>query len=282
VIERARAIATPVTLMALAVMCGVAVALTLDLGVLPDGDSAYVAMRVRDSTSSHPPLVGMPTTLAIDVIEANHLGPLEFYVLGAMDRIFLRSAWSLPVAAGIAVWLSLATAVAAARSVWGPFASVLAGLAGAWLVWTTGSHTVTEIVNFSPPIYGCFAGLVALAAALDGASRWLPAAVFWLSYAAHAHLSFGPIGIAFAALAVVVAFLPAVDLSPRWRWGTLGVAALCWLPVLIDQLTATCPRFGGPAPRRRRLPPGWTSAATWPVKCWVCRRRSAPARSSRA
>lgn len=236
-LEHAQRWATPAALAAVVVVCVAAAAESLGLHALPDGDSAYVAMRIRDVTTSHPPLVGMPTTLAMTVQQASHLGPLPFVAVGLLDRLFFRASWSLVVASAIVNALALASAVLAARKAWGPWASVAAAAAGCWLVWSIGNEITTDVINTSTPIAACFAGALAFVAAVDGRPRLLPLAVVWMSYAAQGHLSFGPLGLAVAGAAVVLACLPPVALDRRWRVATVGVAAVCWLPVVVQQLT---------------------------------------------
>src|SRR5207247_343770 len=72
-------------------------------GWVPSADEANVATRSLDVFSRHPPLTGLPSTSGWygGNVQANHPGPIEFYLLAVPLRVLGRSAGPLLTAATI-------------------------------------------------------------------------------------------------------------------------------------------------------------------------------------
>jgi len=218
-------------------------------GWAAEGDAALIALRTDDVLSTHPPLLGNPTTAGTDAAQdAHHPGPLEFALLA----IPLRSL--APSADGLLVGTALVNGAAVALTVWfacrraGPSGGLVAAVGLAILVYGLGQEVPHDAYNPHVVLLP-LALLVTLTwASIDGDRLALPAAVAAGSLIAQSH--------AYETL-VVAGFAAAVGAALAARWwrardrpeattdGRLrpwllisgGVGLLLWLPPIIDQIT---------------------------------------------
>ena len=205
----------------------------------PVGDVAAVALRAHDVVSPDPPLVGMPTTLSRELGEqAYHPGPLEFWLLavpieltGGGPRAPMATVALINGAAIVAIVVlarrpaGRAGAIAATAGV----LVLLASVQGELLVDPWNPHVALL------PLTAC---IVALAADLC-AVRWaLPAAALAASLAAQAHLATAAV---VAGAATVWAVMKVVRRAEQRHWRSAVAAAivlaLCWAPVMVDEVT---------------------------------------------
>jgi hypothetical protein len=204
-------------------------------GWLSTSDWAFIESRTRDVGTLHTPLVGVYSRYGW-----NHPGPLLFYVLAIPYRIVGARGYGILVGAlfvnamaiagiavvlwrrgrlvglllGLAIVLTLARAVGAGFLIdpWNPYVIVFPLLAVVFLAWATA----------------------------DGDLWALPFAVGVGSFVTQSH-----VGAALAVIAAIgVAILVVVVDARRERvtqlkpvvLATAAVAAVCWLPPLVEQL----------------------------------------------
>ncbi|MEZ5142467.1 MAG: hypothetical protein R2726_08100 [Acidimicrobiales bacterium] len=220
-------------------------------------DASVHELRIRDVFSTNPPLLGPAATIGGVQGEANHPGPLIFYLLaipyvltGGASKAVLFGAGLVNVASTVAillvarrrggVTLLALTAVVLALLMRG---SGLSSLLDAWNPWIA----VLPFVLLVLLVWSLTVGDVALA----------PLAAFVWSFVTQSHLGLAPytgvlllwamLGGALTLRRVWRATEPGARaaLARRWRWflgGAVVVGLVCWIPPLIEQVTA---RDGG-------------------------------------
>jgi len=213
---------------------------------LPLSDMALIELRVRDVGLDHPPLVGPVGRLEGFGESGSHPGPLMFYVLAPMYRLFgsdgnaliVSSVFVSMVAVVLAIWIGHR------RGGW-PFALAVAVVLGL-LVRNYGAWRIAEPWNPHLPLVWWFVFLLAIWSVLCDDLRMLPLAGFAGALCAQAHIAYLALVVGLAAL--TGAYLIADSIRRRrhdsntWRpaliWGgaTIGLVALLWLPPLVDQI----------------------------------------------
>jgi len=241
--------AVPVLLVVLA-----GLPLAVAVGVLrrptwyPLGEMAQAELRVRDVWTGHPPLLGLGGRIGSGAAQGSHPGPLSFWSLAPLHRLFGSDAWALHaataslhlVALGLCLWIArrrgglgllLATAVA------------LMVLAKAY-----GPYLLTEPWNPYLPMFWWMAFLLAVWSVVCGDLPMFPLAVFAGTFCVQTHISYTALGTALGATSVVAL---AWWLRDRWadvgarrsaiRWIVAGAAlgALLWSPPVVEQLGST-------------------------------------------
>ncbi|MGI8795975.1 MAG: hypothetical protein ACR2IR_05225, partial [Acidimicrobiia bacterium] len=230
-----------------------AIPLLVALGVLrqprwyPTLDLAWTELRVRDVSSSNPPLVGLAGRIGTGA-EGSHLGPLSFYAMWPFYRLFGASAWALQAAAvalhvvamGAALWI--AHRRGGVRLVLG-VAVVLAILARAH-----GAGTLTEPWNPWLPLLWWMVFLLAVWSVVCDDLPMLPVAAFSGSFCVQTHIPYLGITAGLGGLAITAVVLhantrvqePAARRHVvRWVLITAAVGVVVWLPPVIDQLTGS-------------------------------------------
>ncbi len=212
----------------------------------PTLDLAHTSLRVRDVFSSDPPLVGLPGRIGSLGKQGSHPGPLSFWALAPLSKLFGGSTWALQAATAslnvIAVFLTLWMA----RRRGGTPVLLGVGAAAAVLLAFYGPDILTQAWNPYLPVMWWFTFLIAVWSVWCDDFVALPVLVFSASFCLQTHISY-------AGLAGVLCALTAVWLawSLRKRWsdrgarrallGWIGVSAafgiLLWLPPVIQQLT---------------------------------------------
>jgi hypothetical protein len=218
-------------------------------GWIPSGDEANIATRALDVFSRHPPLTGLPSTSGLygDQITTNHPGPIEFYLLAVPVRALGLTVGPLLTAAAINCACVLVAAWVFLRRL-GLSAMLWAGVLLLAVMWSGGTAVLTDTLSSNMTMYSVLCTAVLAWALVDGDIRLLPLAALVASYAAQQHLAAGLMVIA---LVVVAMAALVVQIAIRVRRGepgvkktallsaatALAIAAVCWLPVLIDQFT---------------------------------------------
>ncbi len=218
-------------------------------GSVPSGDEANIAIRALDVFSRHPPLTGLPSTSGLygGGIQANHPGPIEFYLLAAPLRVLGISAGSLLTAATvnaacglIALW-AIFRRLGLTAMLWG---SVLL-LA---VIWSAGTAVLTDTLSSNMTMYSLLGAALLMWALIDGDLALMPVTVLVASYAAQQHLA---AGLVVLALLVVTAVMIVVQIATRVRGGDTTIMAtvrrwtpaagivgvVCWAPVIGDELS---------------------------------------------
>lgn len=229
-----------------------ALPLAVALGVLrhprwyPLLDLAQTELRVRDVGTRDTPLVGLAGRFNAFDQQGSHLGPISFWSLWPLYKLFGGTAWALQaaaaslnvIAAGVAIWIGkrrggvqLALGVAAGLAV---------------LLRVYGADKLTEAWNPYMPMLWWVVFLLAVWSVLCDDLPMLPVAVFAGTFCMQTHVPYvGMVG-GIAALLVLVAAGWLVlrradgDLGRRVvRWGGASLALLValWIPPVVEQLT---------------------------------------------
>lgn len=205
-------------------------------------DLAMTELRVRDVFGSHTPLIGLPGRIGTFPDQGSHPGPLSFYLLAPIYRLFGSSAYGVLVATAVinvgAAWTALW--VAGRRG--GP--RLLAGITAALMAlmaWL-GASVLTQPWNPYLPLVSFVVVLLCAWGVLDGDHFMLVPLVAFSTLCAQTHVPYLALcvvqcGVAFG---VVMARWWAARAVPadqrRSALAAVGVGALLWLPVIIDEV----------------------------------------------
>ncbi len=211
-------------------------------GWTPVLDLAMTEFRVRDVGGRHTPLVGLPGRIGRLPEQGSHPGPLSFYLLAPVYRLFGASAVGLLVGAAVinlaAAWLC----VWVAQHLGGRRLQVALGaLVCVALSWY-GASILTQPWNPYLPLVPFLLVLLATWAILLGAHRLLPLQVVAASLCAQTHVPYLSLGVALVALAMGRVTWqwwrhrtePSTGLGRSAGWA-LGAGAAVWLPVFVDE-----------------------------------------------
>jgi hypothetical protein len=207
-------------------------------------DMAQTEIRVRDVTS-HPPLIGLAGRIGpFGPNGGSHPGPLSFYALWPVWKIFGGSSYGLfvstvvldVVAMGLALWMALRRG---GRPLLLAVAAVLAVLTRAY-----GAFLLTLPWNPYLPVLWWFVFALAVWSVLADDLALLPVVVFAGSFCMQTHISYlGLVGGLVLVAVVGIAWTAykrrgdAVARRSLWEWG--GVSAVLgvvlWIPPVIDQ-----------------------------------------------
>ncbi len=208
-------------------------------------DMAMTEFRVRDVGGVDTPLIGLPGRIGTFPDQGSHPGPLGYYLLAPVYRLFGASAPALLVGA---VVIGAAAAVATVLVI-----RRMGGLRLQWaivvvllvVVQTYGFDLLGQPWNPYLPLLPWFATLIAVWAVIVGDNGVLWVATLAGSLCAQTHLPY----TALAGTIVVGA-----TLVVAWRWWHcernsevrtrtgrslaigVGVGVVCWIPVALDQL----------------------------------------------
>jgi hypothetical protein len=227
----------------------------------PEMDLAMTELLVRDVGSRHPPLVGLIGRIYGLGGRGHHPGPLSFWLLAPVYRLFGSTAWSLQVATAALNVAAMAAAIWIGHRRGGRAGAV--GVAGmvAVLELRYGTGTLTQPWNPYIPLLWWFVLLLAVWSVVCTDLAMLPVAVFAGSLCVQTHVSYlglvaGLAGLVTAALAVQ-SWRRRGDRGHRrrvgrWVLGSLALLALLWSAPLAQQVRAR--RGGGqrepdPVPR---------------------------------
>jgi hypothetical protein len=236
--RRVRLVSWAVLSMPMAVM---AIAL-LGRGWNPVLDLAMTEFRVRDVGGRHTPLIGLPGRIGRFPDQGSHPGPASFYLLAPVYRLLGSTAWGLLVAMIVlnVVAIGLLLWIAGRRG--GTPLVLVAAVVVAVVQRGYGTEVLEQPWNPYLPVLFWAVVLLAVWSVLDGDVAMLVVVAAAGSLCAQTHVPYLPLAIGMTA----VAFAGAVRLwrrSPAQRaevqrcvlWSVV-VAAVMWLPVLIDQV----------------------------------------------
>jgi hypothetical protein len=214
---------------------------------LPVRDLAETEMRVRDVTSSDPPLVGLLGRLWGYGEAGRHPGPLGFYALWPVYELFGGSSWALQVSsaalslggAGVAVWIGHRRGGAAGAL------AVTAALLVLLRAYTP--QRITEPWNPHLPLVWWLVFLLALWSLLCRDRAMLPIAIFAGTFCMQNHIPYVALVVGMGA--AVTALLARPTLAAwrrnepgvrrsllRWTGGASLLLGALWLPPVADQI----------------------------------------------
>jgi hypothetical protein len=208
---------------------------------VPVLDLAMTELRVRDVFGPHSPLIGLPGRIGTFPDQGSHPGPLSFYLLWPVYRVFGGAAYGLLVGATVinvgaawtAVWI--AQRRGGRRLVLGIGAVLMVVVA--WL----GASVLTQPWNPYLPLVSFVVVLLATWSVLDGDHLMLVPLVGFSTLCAQTH-------VPYLALCVVLCLLAIGSVSLRW-WkvravdrpalrsllAAVGLGAVLWAPVFVDE-----------------------------------------------
>src|SRR5947209_7063793 len=249
-------------------------------GWVPFGDQAGIATRAYDVFSAHAPLVGQYSSSSHVAHHTTYsVGPLLYWLLAPAARLGPPGAIALTMGA-VNVACVVAT-VALARRRGGVALMLATAFAVAVMCRSLIPETLHDPWNPSAAVVP-FALLIFLCWSVAcGEHRLLPVTVLTASYVAQCHLAY----LLPAVGMLLVAVVAARRFRRHWRWwvAALAVAAACWMPPIIDEIshhpgnitvvlragTASQPTVGWTdgwhaVVRTFGVPPWWTTVPTSP------------------
>ena len=207
-------------------------------------DLAMTEFRVRDVGTSHTPLIGLPGRIGEYPDQGSHPGPLSFYLLAPVYRLFGSSSWALEAATVVIHFAAVATAlwIGHRRAGWKGVAAV-----GAILVVVIrgyGQVPLTQPWNPYLPLVTWVVVLLAAWAVLCGDHLMLIPLVVAATFCAQTHVPYLALGAGMFVLALGTVLIRAVRAPAAARGAPLrsaawavGVGIVLWMPPVIDQLT---------------------------------------------
>jgi hypothetical protein len=229
----------------LAIPLGIALAVLHDPHWYPLLDVAMTELRIRDVTTSHPPLVGLPGRIQGLGVAGSHPGPVSFWSLAPLYRLYGSSAWAMQAATATLNLLAMAATLWVAHRRGGRWGLLAAAVAVAVLVRNYEAERLTEAWNPYLPMMWWFLFLLAVWSVLCDDLVMLPVATFAGSFCAQTHVPYVGLVAGLGALTVAATaawFWPRrTDAEARRRlvrWGgaAAAVAVVVWLPPLVDQV----------------------------------------------
>ncbi len=215
---------------------------TMARGWRPVGDDASIALQAWNTFSLHAPLVGQGTGAASGaggVQTTGDPGPLGFWLLAPFVHIDPGQGALMGAALLCGAALSLGLYVLQKSA--GPWAAVVFALVVADLAIVSPFPFVDPLWNSSFAFFW-FLSFLAVAFAVGlGNLRYLPLLVFIGSVTIDSHLLFLPSAALTLIAAVVCGLLLKRPGGYRWLWWTIGVAAVCWVAPLGQQLFGSHP-----------------------------------------
>jgi hypothetical protein len=248
-----------VSLVAALVPLVVAAGRAIGEGWVPVGDSALIAIRARDVLGGGPggdmPLLGMWASTSWSVgFDMNHPGPL-LYALLAVPAALVGGGGGLVVGTAVLNAASVAGIFVVSRRVGGDTVAAAAMAVTALLCWSFGSAVLIEPWHATTVLlpFVCFVTLIW--AVVSGDRACLPWAVVVGSLVLQTNLSYAVLVPALVVAAAIVVGVHARGAGDDRRGAlvalgvSLAVGALCWAPVLVEQVTG---EGGGNLSRLRR------------------------------
>jgi hypothetical protein len=210
----------------------------------PTYDWAWIELLVRDVTSSHPPLVGLPGRFVHAGERGGHPGPMMFYALAPIYRLLGSSSFSLLAATAALSAGAVVTSLWLASRRGAVRGTVLVAAALALLVHAYGTHLLVVPWNPWLPMLWWVAFLLAAWCVLCDDLPMLPVLAATGTFCAQTHLPYlgNVAGVSVVVVGILVVRLARTDdrdrLRAAGRWAAIAVAigAVLWLPVLVDEV----------------------------------------------
>jgi hypothetical protein len=213
----------------------------------PQMDLALTEMLVRRVGTGDPPLVGLIGRIYAFGQRGSHPGPISFWLIWPVYRLFGATSWALQVGAASLNVLAIGTAIWIGGRRGGRVAALGIAAVVTILALTYGTDTLTQPWNPYLPLLWWVVFLLAAWSVLCDDVALLPVAVFAGSLCLQTHVPY--LGLVLGISAVVVAVL-AVGLRrgraepgsarrlARWVVLSLALLAVLWLPPLVEQATS--------------------------------------------
>jgi hypothetical protein len=208
-------------------------------------DLAMTEFRVRDVFGEHTPLIGLPGRIGEYPDQGSHPGPLSFYLLAPLYRVFGSTSWALQAATVAIHVAAIATAlwIGQRRAGWRGLVGVAALVAVA--IHGYGQLLLTQPWNPYLPLLAWLVVLLATWAVVCGDTLMLVPLVVAGSLCAQTHV---PYLLTCGAL-TIGAFCVATWQRRHWRFSgrrrwvdrnvvvAAALGVVVWVPPIVDQLT---------------------------------------------
>jgi len=213
----------------------------------PQMDLAVTEMLVRRVGTGDPPLVGLIGRIHAFGQRGSHPGPISFWLIWPVYRLFGATSWALQVGAASLNVLAVGTAIWIGGRRGGRIAAVGIAAVVTILALNYGTDTLTQPWNPYIPLLWWVVFLLAAWSVLCDDVALLPVAVFAGSLCLQTHIPY--LGLVLGISAVVVTVL-AVGLRrsrpepgsgrrlARWVAVSLALLVVLWLPPLVEQATS--------------------------------------------
>ncbi|MBK5287374.1 MAG: hypothetical protein JJE46_02790 [Acidimicrobiia bacterium] len=207
-------------------------------------DLAQTEMRVRDVFTSHPPLIGLPGRIGTLARQGSHPGPLSFWALAPVYRLFGSSSWAMQVATATLNLTAIGATLLMARRRGSVRVVLGVGAALALLSAFYGPSVLTQAWNPYMPMMWFLVVVVGVWSVLCDDLSWLPFTTFAACFCLHTHISY--LGLVGGLGGIALAWI----IWSRWkRPGSLGarpgrsiglavaVIALTSIPMVVQEFT---------------------------------------------
>ena len=212
----------------------------------PLWDLATTEMQLRDVGTRQTPLTGVGAVVGLpDDLQGSHPGPLGFYLMWPVYRLFGSSPWAMQAAAaaanitalGLTVWL------VSRRASVGLLVGTVAALS--LLTYAYGPEALTQAWAPYMPMLWWFALLVASWCVLCGDVPALPVAVFAGCFCVQNHSAYVVPAVGIIVLAFGSVWLDAyrqrddrgsLRRAAQWSLVAFSVGVAVWVPPVLEQL----------------------------------------------
>jgi hypothetical protein len=208
-------------------------------------DLAMTELRLRDVGTAHTPLIGLPGRIGPSLAEqGSHPGPLSFYLLAPLYRVFGSSAWAMQAATVVINLAALGAALVMAVRRGGARLGIAVATVLMLLISGYGLTMLTQPWNPYLPLLWWVVLLLAVWSVACDDLAMLPVAVFAGSFCAQTHVPYLGLAAGLGVLTVVLLIsvwrraAPGSDVRrsvTRWGAGALLLGVALWLPPLVDQ-----------------------------------------------
>jgi hypothetical protein len=208
-------------------------------------DLAMTEFRVRDVGGRYTPLIGLPGRIGDFPDQGSHPGPLSFYLVAITYRLIGSAAWAMLVGALAVGMASITACILISRRLGGYWLQGAVVVLLLVVIQGYGFGVLSQPWNPYLPLLPWMVVLIATWAVFAGDNAVLWVGVVAGSLAAQTHLPY--VGLAGGIVTIATGLV-------AWRWLTatrgtperltvgrqLGIGviagAVCWVPVVLDQL----------------------------------------------
>lgn len=217
---------------------------TMARGWRPVGDNATIALQAWNTFSMHVPLVGQGTGAANGLGGAQTVGnpgPLEFWLLAPF--VHLDPGQGALLGSALLCAAALSCGVYVLQKSVGPWAAVILALVVVDLAIVSPFAFVDPVWNSDFASFWFLSFLAVAFAVGSGNLRYLALLIFIASCTIDSHLLFAPSTVLILITVVVSGLLLQRPHDYRWLWWTVGVAAICWIVPIGQELFGSHPNL---------------------------------------
>ena len=208
-------------------------------------DLAMTELRLRDVGTTHTPLIGLPGRIGRSALEqGSHPGPLSFYLLAPLYRLFGSSSWAMQAATIVLNLVALGAALALAARRGGTRLVIAVAALLALVMSGYGLVALTQPWNPYLPLLWWLVFLLAVWSVACNDVAMLPLVVVAGSLCAQTHVPYLGLVLGVGSVAVVTtihawkragAGSRERRRAARWVLAAAGLGIALWIPPLIDQ-----------------------------------------------